>query len=284
MRFKLLMLPIALLPFLAYGETQINEHMEGFSKSDAEHQVLYQSFSNESEIATPLLASERTMDYPTQIIRTKGSLAGQNLKCRAVISQIESFFLKEIPKDKYFYDTLIYCKYNATTALAVEYGIESYFDPKTDLAVEHLKGFLAQYNDSDLLGTALHIEAANGVIVAMNIAAGMKKNPDAPPFIEYRQDRNNFFFKNNYEVRSTLFADIFANFFSNDPDKILPFLDKWIFNSAGNVYQSILSDSNYVELQPERIFLMGEGEHIFVSHLKLYFNHHCERYQNHRCL
>lgn len=85
-------------------------------------------------------------------------------------------------------------------------------------------------------------------------------------------------------MRNKLFTDIYQNFFTNDPNKILPFLDKWIFVNASSVYEAILMDSNFVELQPERIFLMENGEQIFVSNLKYYFTHNCNRYSNHRCL
>lgn len=103
-------------------------------------------------------------------------------------------------------------------------------------------------------------------------------------FTEYRQDRANFYFSSNYEMKNKLFADIYQNFFSNNPEELLPFLDRWIFSYAGKIYRSILKNSNYVELQPERIFIMDSGETIFVSNLKYYFGHICSNHDNHRCL
>lgn len=51
----------------------------------------------------------------------------------------------------------------------------------------------------------------------------------------------------------------------------------------GSMYKAVLRDSNFVELQPEKIFLM-ENEELFVSNFKQYFAHFCEPYANHRCL
>ena len=85
-------------------------------------------------------------------------------------------------------------------------------------------------------------------------------------------------------MKRVLFADIYNHFYSNDPEQVLPFLDKWIFLNAGAIYKAILRDSNYVEIEPERIFLMDNGEEIFISGLKQYFMHHCQKYENHHCL
>jgi hypothetical protein len=85
-------------------------------------------------------------------------------------------------------------------------------------------------------------------------------------------------------MRTKLLSDIYQNFFTNDPNKILPFLDKWISSHASSIYKAVLRDSNYTELQPEKIFLMENNEELFVSNFKQYFAHYCEPYENHRCL
>ncbi|MGL5743050.1 MAG: Lpg0189 family type II secretion system effector [Legionella sp.] len=110
-----------------------------------------------------------------------------------------------------------------------------------------------------------------------------EKKLNKPPFIEYRKDRNNVYFKSNYEMRTKLYAYIYDNFFTTDPNKVLPFLDRWMFDHAGLLYRAILRDSNYAELQPEKIFLM-DNEELFVSSLKQYFIHYCEKDDHHRCL
>ncbi|RUR13281.1 hypothetical protein ELY15_02805 [Legionella sp. km772] len=142
-----------------------------------------------------------------------------------------------------------------------------------------------QYNGSDLLGVALKIESAKALIVSLNLSVGMKKNPNVPPFVEYREDRSNHYFKSNYDLQINLVADINKRFFSDEPSKVLPFLDKWFFNHAGTIYRAILRDSNYAFLQPERIFLMEDGEPIFISPLKHYYPHNCaSRYDHQHCL
>ena len=213
-----------------------------------------------------------------------GSLENQQLSCDQVNEVVEKILVQNITRDKFIYNIYIVCGYNPDTKLATQFTINSYFDPIDDKAIEFLESFLNEYNGSDFLGTKLNIESAKGLIVALNIIAGVKKNPHTPPFIEYRQDRSNFYFKSNYEMRKKLISDVYLNFFTNEPDKVLPFLNKWFFNSAETIYKPVLRDANYVELQPEKIFLMNSGDEIFVSNLKYYFSHDCTKYENHRCL
>ena len=241
-------------------------------------------YSNEAENPGQLKPLGRTIDYPTQIIRMERNIESQQVTCKDVHEQINKMLVENIVNDKFTYAIFISCHYNPDTALATQFIINSYFDPLDDDAVAYLKTYLSEYNGSPLLGTQLKIESAKGLIISLSIAAGMKKNPIKPPFSEYRKDRSNFYFKSNYEMKNQLFTDIYENFYSNNEEKVLPFLDKWVFNHAGPLYKAILRDSNYVELQPERIFLMDNGEQIFVSGLKQYFTHHCEKYDNHRCL
>lgn len=284
MKLNHLILLFAFLPFISRGQSVFNGPPPLATPSIQEKNTLFQSLSDDNESKESILNLNRTTDYPTQIIRMKGRLEGQNLTCEAVTNTLAAFFMKHITKDKYVYKTLLFCQYNPETFDAVEFGIESFFDPISDLAIEHLKNFLSQYNDSDLFGSPLHIESASGVIVTLNVAAGIKQKPNTPPFIEYRKDRSHAFFKNNYDITNLLLPEIFQHFFSNEPEKILPFLNKWFFPLAGSIYKNILIDSNYVELQPELIFVMEQGDPIFVSKLKQYFNHHCDHYENHRCL
>lgn len=274
MSLRLFFAPLILMPFYCFSQPVTYDN----------NTTLVKSFSNENEQQDNFKNMTRTIEFPTQIIRIGGSLEGQELHCDQVNNRIEEILVKPITKDKFIYNTYIYCRYNPETTYAIEFAIQSIFDPVSDVAIDYLKVFLAENNGTDLLGTPINIESAKGLIVALTIAAGMKKNPNTPPFIEYRKDRANFYFTNHYEMRNKLFLDVYQNFFSDDPNKILPFLDKWVFANAGLVYKNILRDSNYVELQPERIFLMDQGEKIFVSKLKYYFRHPCNEYENHRCL
>jgi len=228
--------------------------------------------------------SQRSMEYPTQIVRMIASVEGQQLSCDQVNQEIEQTLISHITKEQFTYSTLISCTYDPVSNFATAYEINSYFDPINDSAITYLNSYLAQYNGAELMGSKLNIESAKGLIIALNIAAGTRKHPDIPPFVEYRQDHNDFFFKSNYQMQSQLAADVTENFFSNDPDKIFPFLHRWIFPKAGIIYKNILRDANYVELRPARIFLMEKNGDIFVSKLKLYFAHDCSTHENHRCL
>ncbi|KGP63180.1 hypothetical protein EP47_06795 [Legionella norrlandica] len=284
MRFNHFIAPLVLLPICAFSQPENNKGGLFFSENLVSKNTIVKSYSNESGEFNLLKSNQRNINYPTQIIRISGSLKSQQLFCDHVNEEILEKIVAPFAPDKFTYNAYISCTYDPDTNIATEFLINGYLDPLTDEAIELLETYLAENNGSELFGTQLTFEPAKALIVALTVSAGMKKNPNKPPFIEYRQDRSNFYFRNNYEMKNQLFADIYQNFFTNDPNKILPFLDRWIFANAGGVYKPILMDSNYVELQPERIFLMDSGEKIFVSNLKYYFTHNCERYSNHRCL
>jgi hypothetical protein len=284
MRFHKFIAPLVLIPCYAFSQVQSDDQGQIFFKAPENKNTQVKSYANDSKNLKDGETFNRSIDYPTQIIRISGPLETNMLDCNQVFAEVEDRLISYITPDKYSYMTYISCTYDPETHYATEFAISSFFDPMTDTAVEELNKFLAEYNGSDLLGTKLTVESARAVIAALNISAGFKKNVDKPPFIEYRQDRSNFYFKSNYEMKKTLISDIYQNFFSNEPEKILPFLDRWIFPNAGSYYKAILWDSNFVELQPERIFLMDSGQNIFVSNLKFYFSHNCNNYLNHRCL
>lgn len=284
MRFNYLITPLLLLPLCAFSDTQEITDTMLFSQTPVGKYTVVKTFSNEANTKKDIKVQSRTVDFPTQIIRMSSTLTDIKLNCDEVNDLIEKAVVEDITADKFTYNTYISCGYDPDTNFAIRFSINSYFDPLSDDAVDFLKTYLASHNGADLLGTKINIESAKGLIISLNIAAGVKKNPNSPPFIQYRQDRSNFYFASNYEMREKLVDDIYANFFSNDPEKILPFLNKWIFSYAGYIYKPVLRDSNYVELQPERIFLMENGEQIFVSGLKYYFAHICNKYENHRCL
>jgi hypothetical protein len=286
MKCSHLLAPLILLPLYAYsqGNNSFNTTKLNFPKIEAESNTLVKSYSNESEQLKTLNTADRTIDVPTQIVRIGGYIDGLQLSCDQVNKNIEQTLLNHISSDKFIFNTVIYCTYDPETHYAVHFNINSYFDPINDAAVSYLSSFLGEYNGSDLMGAKLEIESARGLVIALSLTAGVKKNPNKPPFTQYRQDRANFYFNNNYEMRYSLFKDISANFFTNESEKILPFLDKWLFAYASTIYPAILKDSNFVELQPERIFLMDHGDTIFVSNMKFYFAHDCTEHENRHCL
>ena len=226
----------------------------------------------------------RTIDFPTQVIRMTSPIQNQEIDCKQVHKAIDEILIKRIPKNQFSSTFFISCDYDPITKKATQFTIDGYFDPLTDNGVEYLKTYLNTYNGSNLLGAPLNIESSKGLIVTVNISAGVKENPNTPPLIEYREDRGTFFFKNDYEMSNSLRADIYERFLSDDPEKLLPFLDTWLFQHASDMYKNVLKNSNYVQLQPENIFLMDNGAPLFVPKLKYYFGHHCTSHELPVCL
>lgn len=247
--------------------------------------IIERNLSNEKELLS--LGQEpkdRSIDVPTQIIRISQTIDNQSLSCKDVNKLIDQILVNKITKDKFYYTTYISCTYDPETKFAINFTIYSYFDPLNDEAVAYLKNYLDEYNGREFLGHPFTIEPAKAVIVSMNFSVGIKKNPKTPPFVQYKDDRSNYYFANNYELHTQLIADIKQRFFSDEAGKILPFLDQWLFNHAGTLYKNILKESNYTLLQPEKIFLMEQGETLFVSPIKYYYANDCAKYPQHYCL
>lgn len=266
-----------LLSSFSYSQspTPIVNTVNGTVTTTYSNDLQQQDFSKENA---------RTIDYPTQIVRLSATIDNQPLNCEQVNQEIDRLLIRHISKDKFIYTTYVVCQFDPETHRAIKFSVSSYFDPVSDEAVDYLNHYLAQYNGADLLGTPLTIESAKAMILALNFSVGMKKNPNNPPFIEFREDQTNYSFKSNYDMRNKLYPDMNENFYSNEPNKILPFLDRWLFAHASDVYKPILRDANYLRLKPEKIFLMESGEELFVSGLKHHFLHSCISYDNQRCL
>lgn len=227
---------------------------------------------------------KRTYEYPTQIIRISQEIEELQLNCDEVNQEIDKILINKVTEDKFTYTTYISCTYDLESKIATKFTIKSYFDPINDVGVDYLINYLNQYNGSNLMGATLNIESAKALVVSLNLSVGIKKNPNTPPFIQYREDRSNHYFNSNYELEITLITDINKYFLSDEPSKVLPFLDKWFFNHAGTLYKAILRESNYALIEPERIFIMDTGEPIFVSPIKYYYAHNCSKYDHKHCL
>ena len=288
MKISCLLGALCLSPFLAFANSAHN--LEGliFSPLPKNKNTIVKHYSNEQEIPDLQQMAQRTVDFPTQIVRVRGNVEGLGLSCEEVTDKIDQVFSEKISPNLFTDNTYVNCGYDQDSPeeYATSFSIQSYFDPLTDKAVDYLKSYLKEYNGYNLFNTAtLHIENAKGVIISMNLNAGLKNNPDKVPLMLYRQDRGNFHFKSNFDMRKELIADIYQRFYSNAPEIILPFLNKWLFSYAGTVYYPILQASNYLELQPERIFVMENEGDIFVSDLRYYFANLCmKRNPNKHCL
>lgn len=288
MKIYCLLGALFLSPLLCFATANDNKEHLIFSPLPNDKNWIVKHYSNEQEIPNQQHMLQRTVDFPTQIVRVRGNVAGLELSCEEIGDEIEQIFTNKISPDLFLYNTYINCAYDQDSPeeYAVSFSIQSYFDPLTDKAVDYLKSYLQEYNGYNLFDTStLHIENAKGIIVSMTLNAGLKHNPEQASFTLYRQDRKNFYFKSNFDMRKELIADIYHRFYSNNPEVILPFFEKWISPAANTIYHAILKASNYLELQPERIFIMENEGDIFVSDLRYYFANLCmKRNPNKHCL
>lgn len=252
--------------------------------SQQKQNVVIKLFNSDDLYLTSAHSFERSIDSPTHIIRMTEKIDNQQVSCEQVNKEIEDKFINKITKDKFIFSTILICEYDPITQMAVAFSIQSYFDPLNDDGVLYLRNYMNEYNGSEILGSPLTIEEAKAVIVSLSFRAGWKKNPAIPPFIEYKRDKSNHYFKSNFDLKNNLITDIELSFYSDEPGKIMPLLDKWLFPKASIAYKSTLLDSNYTVIEPEKIFLMNDGEPLFVSPIKQYYQHHCSQYEHGRCL
>lgn len=256
--------------------------INSYSSYKAANTITYEHSSLKEAPAQQLLP-KRSFSYPTQIVRMEAELQGNPMTCDSVNQAIDDFFVDKIRYDKFFYNTIIYCTYDPATNFATKFMINSYFDPINQAGVHYLEQYLAKHNGKDLLGATFNVESAKGLVVSMNIDTGIEKDQYGDTMLRFKHDNNSHYYANDYDMREELQTDIQQRFFTNDPNLVLPFLEKWFITYA-IMYQGVLEKSDYVELQPELIFLMKDEPHVFIPYLRLYFAHHCSRYPNGHCL
>jgi hypothetical protein len=246
------------------------------------HTVVRQH-SSLDEAPQQMTTDSRTTNYPTQIVRFQTELNASKQTCDEVLETVDAFFSRHITYDKFFYNTINFCTYDPKTSFATKIAINSYFDPLDEEAVEYLKQYLAEHHGRDLLGKPFYVEEAQALIVSLDIDVGIEDSAYPDQLLRIRTDNASHYFKSNYDMRVELIKDVRKRFFSNQPSLVLPFIDKWFLTSVG-YYDRILRSANYVELRPELIFLMNDQPKIFTPMLRLYYGHHCSRYENKHCL
>ena len=239
--------------------------------------------SSVKESPSRAILPKRMTDYPTQIVRVQGDIKGPAKTCDDVFAKIDEFYSSHISWDKFFYDTILYCSFDPETNNAKSFMINSYFDPVDESAIAYLEKYLAQHNGRKLLGTTFTVESAKGLVVSLNIDAGTEDQNDPFSLMRYQHDNAGYYYTSDYTMRMDLINDIYQRFYTNDPDVILPFITTW-FKTSTMRYGRVLSQSNYVEIQPELVFLMDNEPKIFTPNLRLYYSHHCSQYENGRCL
>ena len=245
---------------------------------------LVKHYNNLQSLLTTNTFQDRTIDFPTQIVRIEAAIQEPERSCESVQDEIYDFFTSHILSNQFYYNTLTFCQYDPDTHFAVRFGIDSYFDPMNDEAVDTLNNYLSEHNGKLLLGAPFEVESAKELVVSLNIDAGEIEGDYDDVFVRYRHDNNTLYYANHYQFIKEMLADVYRRFYSNDPNIILPFLQQWFFDYADRIYNSILKRSNYVLLQPERIFLMEKAPHAYTNPLKMYFAHHCDQHKNKHCL
>lgn len=274
----------ALLLFLSTA--QAGQHSKNIEQSyhvinDTENTIIVEHRSPTQTIAKNRLHF-RSKDFPTQVVRMEGLLDQSHLNCDQVMAQIDDFFTSHLPYDMFFSNTIIYCNYHPENGLAWRYVINSYFDPLDDSAANYLDDYLSTHNGRKLLGTTFKVESARSLVVSLNIDTGNKED-DKPYTLQRRQhDNAGHHFKNNYDMRATLANDTYERFYSTNPEVVLPYITTW-FKTSRDRYAKVLSESNYVELRPELIFIMGNDD-IFTPNLRLYYTHFCSEEKTGHCL
>ncbi len=274
-----------LFPLCGFGNVEGSQFFEKIADSYSSQKNAYiHRESNLKSFITGKYNYERTIDFPTQIVRIHGELKGYAGKCIEVEKEITEFFSSKIDHERFYYNTLIHCNYDPKTELAIHFSMDSYFDPMTDAAVEYLKSFIEDHNGKSLLGTPFYIESAKGLAVSLNIDVGIPQDDYAIVLLRYKHDNATLYFPNNYEMLKYFITDLYKNFYSNEASIVLPFLNRWLFSNAGAIYKPVLKKTNYVLLQPERIFFMSKMPFAYTSPLRMYFSHKCDKYPNKTCL
>ncbi|OEH46098.1 hypothetical protein lpari_02925 [Legionella parisiensis] len=177
MKVNYLVTSLILLPLCGFSQTQDDLTTLTMSQNPENKNSRVTTYSNETEHLKQNKLLTRSIEYPTQIIRMEENIESQQFSCDEVNDQIDKILVQRIVNEKFSYAIYISCYYNPETKLATQFIINSYFDPLSDEAITYLESYLSEYNGTDLLGTKYKIESAKGLIISLEIAAGMKKNP-----------------------------------------------------------------------------------------------------------
>lgn len=247
--------------------------------------TLVQRTSNEAQVIDQMKRKMKRAFHPTRVIRVKGDVSSLNIDCQQVQQVIHDELFSRIPSRQFLYNTLMLCNYHPDTHLAEQFVIDSYIDPITDNDEMTLQKLEKEFKGYEFFGIPIQIERAKGVVVSLEMNAGREdRNKNDPRILRFRRDHKSLYFPSNYELTQHLIADIHRRFYSADRNKILPFIETWFYQGIKNAYANLLRHVNLMELMPERIFLMTDGEPIFASRMHMYYSHHCQRSESGVCL
>ena len=230
-------------------------------------------------------ADDRTINYPTQIVRLAGTINTPNTTCDEVFREIDQLYLDYLSHSgMYYINSYSYCGYDPKTEMANQFIISSYFDPVSDKAISALTEWLETMNGAEIYGVPFTIERAKELIVSLKISSGYKEGRDDPNLLVYRSDTTNLLFASNYQMKKELIDDIKQRFYSYQPKVILSFLEQWFFPGSSDIYRNVLASSNYVLLEPHRIFVMEHEPQLFTPMLNIHFAHQCFESKTQFCL
>lgn len=275
---------VAALVLISFNGIAASELISTFEQPVPPNTQVTHYSSEENGQPLSSIQFDRTGFYPTQIVRVQGDVSPAQVKCSEVTDTIEELFTGELPSDLFYYNTYVFCGYDPKTGLATNFTINSYFDPLSNKAISYYEQLKADIEGQLIFGVPFHIEDAKGTVISLRIEAGLKDSPEDTNLLMFRKDVSTHYFASNYDVMKELVSDIKARFRSLDPQVVLPFMDRWFFAGAGAIYSRVLPSSNYVEIQPTRIFLMEQPPQVFTSILRFSYAHLCFNTPTGKCL
>lgn len=88
---------LLLSPILAFANSDDNADGLIFSPLPQNKNTVVRHYSNEQEMPNLSQMAQRTIDFPTQIVRVSGNLTGLELSCDDVENEIDQVFSKKSP-------------------------------------------------------------------------------------------------------------------------------------------------------------------------------------------
>lgn len=280
--FKVMMFVVI---FPVFANTPLKESVHGKVTVIRENNTLIKQYVSANKETNYKTAFKRTKDFPTQIVRISGDLSETYTTCDKVISDIEHFYTDVIADDRFFdYSNYILCAFDPQTRLATRFMISGYFDPLTNSAMDYIVDWLDANNGLDFYGTPFIVESARELVVSFRVTTGIKQGELDPNLLVLKSDTVTHYFESHYQMQNEMVSDIKQRFDSFDPDLILSFLETWLYPDASLIYRNLLSQSNFVVVEPERIFLMDDEPMVFSPKLQQAYTHSCFKTRTGTCL
>lgn len=250
-----------------------------------DNNTLIKHFESSNKGLRPVGDFKRSSGFPTQVIRIAGDVSGFTTTCAKVMTDIEQFYIAAISDTREFsYSNFVLCHFDPKTGLASYFSIQGFFDPLNDHAVDYAVEWINSVNGLSFYGVPFVIESARELVVSLRVTSGFKQGPDDPNLVVFKTDTVNHYFTSHYEMEKVLVNDVNQRFNSIDPDVLLGFFEYWLYPDASLVYKQVLKKSNFVALEPERIFMMDDEPRIFSPRIQMNFTHACFQGGGRPCL